>query len=181
MVGLSKEEKEQIKSLPKKDLENIIIKLATKKENYHYLLVNYLDKESGEQELFQEAKADIDKLCTKRYKGFSEQLQIANLIATCVKRISEFSKVSNKKNLEADLILYALEIPFSYHSGMFGTCFTQFDYKTGLLLKRLITIVTKKLHEDYVEDYRVIINEYLNRLHSTSDHLDSIYDLPKSF
>ena len=137
MPKIGKDTKEQIRLLSKKDLEDIVIKLAANKENYDYLFVNYLEKESGEQELFEEAKAEIDLLSTKRYKGFSEQLQLANLWSACVKRINEFSKVSKKKNLEADLILYVLEIPFSYSINMFGTCFTNYDYKTGMLLKRI--------------------------------------------
>ncbi|NOZ47432.1 MAG: hypothetical protein GXO79_11715 [Chlorobi bacterium] len=180
MPRLSIEEKSQIKMLSKKELESIVIKLMTEKENYNYVLVNYLNKEKGEQDLFEKAKIDIDSLRAKRYKGFSEQLQLANLISACVKRINEFTKISKKKNLEADLILYVLDIPFSLPNNFFGTCFTQFDYKTGLLLKRLITLVTKKLHEDYRIEYIDIINNYLKRLHDTSDHLDFIYEMPKS-
>lgn len=180
MPKISKEIKEQIRVLSKKELEDIVIKLASNKENYDFLLVNYLDKESGEQDLFEEAKADIDLLSRKRYKGFSEQLQLANMLGACVKRINEFSKVSKKKNLEADLILHVLAIPFSYPTNMLGTCFTAYDYKTGMLLKRLITLVTKKLHEDYRIEYEDTINDYLNILHQTSNHIDTIYDLPKS-
>jgi len=102
------------------------------------------------------------------------------MLGACVKRINEFSKVSKKKNLEADLILHVLAIPFSYPTNMLGTCFTAYDYKTGMLLKRLITLVTKKLHEDYRIEYEDTINDYLNILHQTSNHIDTIYDLPKS-
>jgi len=59
MPKISKEIKEQIRVLSKKELEDIVIKLASNKENYDFLLVNYLDKESGEQDLFEEAKADM--------------------------------------------------------------------------------------------------------------------------
>lgn len=180
MPKISKEIKEQIKLFSRKSLEDIVIKLASNKGNYDYLLVNYLDKESGEKELYQEALADIDFYTTKNYKGFSEQLRLANFLSACIKRINEFTKISKNKKLEADLILYVLEIPFSYSTKMLGTCFTQYDYKVGLLVKRLMTIVTKKLHEDYKLDYADKINEYLSILHSTSTHIDFIYAFPKS-
>jgi hypothetical protein len=177
---ISSEIKERIKALSKKELSDIVIKLAAKKENFDFLLVTYLDRESGEKDLFEQAKNDIDLLCTKRYKGFSEQLRLANMLGACVKRINEFSKVSKKKNLEADLIVYVLDIPFSYPVSMLGTCFTAYDYKVGLLLKRLLTLVTKKLHEDYRIEYEVTINDRLNILHQHSNHVDTIYALPKS-
>jgi len=84
---------------------DIVLKLAAKKENYDFLMVNYLDKKEGEMDLFKEAKEDIDCLCDKRYKDYAEEMKLANLMSTCVKRINEFTKVSKNKKLEADLIL----------------------------------------------------------------------------
>lgn len=179
MAKYSAEIKEQVNALSKNELVDIVLKLAAKKENYDFLLVNYFDKLSGEKDLFEEAKADIDRLCRKGYKGFSEQLQMANMLSACVKRINDFTKISKNKKLEADLILYVLEIPFTYSANMLGTCFTQYDYKVGLLVKRLISLVTKKLHFDYKIDYQDKINQFLVILHCKSDHIDSIYNLPK--
>lgn len=181
MPRLSTDTKEQIKSLPVKDLQQIVLKLAAKEKSvYDYILVNYLDKEAGEQELFEEAKADLDRLFRKGYKGFSEQLQLANMLSACIKRINEFTKVSNNKVLEADLLMYVLEVPFSFSTNLFNTCFTKYDYKVGQIVKRLVTLVTKKLHEDYQADYRDKINEYLKILHRTSNHIDTAYNLPQS-
>jgi len=172
--------KQKIKTLSREDLEKLLIKAATKHKEFHdYLLVNYIDKESGEKDLYQKAIADLDQLFRKGYKGFSEQLRLANMLSACIKRINEFAKVCKNKNLEADLIVYVLDVPFSYSTNMFGTCFTAYDYKVGLLLKRLITLVTKRLHKDYLVDYKVTINDYLTILHRTSGHIDFIYALPK--
>jgi len=54
---------------------DIVLKLAGKRYNYEYLLVNFLDK-MGEQTLFEEAKEDIDKLCQKEFKGRTIQHQL---------------------------------------------------------------------------------------------------------
>lgn len=180
MPKLSAADKEQIRSLSKKDLEDIVIRLAASRDNYDYLEVNYLNREEGTRDLFERTKVEIDLLCTKRFRGYSEQLQVANLLSACTKKVNEFAKAANDKNLEADLILHVLEIPFSYGDKMFGTCFTQFDHRTTMLLKRLITLVTKKMHEDYRMDYLPRINEYLARLRRTSKHFDFVYDLPES-
>ena len=76
--------------------------------------------------------------------------------------------------------MFILEIPFSMNADMFGTCFTQFDSKVAMIVKRLINVVTKKLHEDYKIEYEETINEYLQILHRTSRHIDTVYNLPKA-
>lgn len=140
-------------------MEKLVLKAAAKDKSFHdYLLVNYFDKEFGEQDLFEQAKGDIDLLFTKRYKGFSEELQLANLLAACTKRIVEFSKICKNKTFEADLIVYVLKIPFSMNKDIFETCFTAFNYKTVVLLNRLIAIVQTKIHSDFIMEYRPLIN-----------------------
>ncbi len=145
----------------------------------NFIQVNYLDKESGETELFEKTKADLSVLFTKRNKGFSEELQLANMLQKCVKRLNEFTAISKNKELEADLLLYLLEEVFAYSANLFGTCFTTFDTRVGIILRRLINAVNK-LHPDYLVGYQDKINKYLAILHRTSNHIDTIYALPKT-
>ena len=170
--------KEQVNELPKKELVDIVLKLATKRYNYEYLLVNFLDKEGGEQTLFEEAKEDIDALCLKEYKGSTELKQVVKKLNACVKRINEFTIETRSKKLEADLILYVLELQFKNPDRLFGARVSGYDYKVGLLLKRLITLVTKKLHPDYLIDYQDKLNRFLTFLHHTSDRINTIKELP---
>ncbi len=180
MTKIDAEFKKHIKSLSKKELEEIVIRVAARhKEVHDFLLENYVDTQFGERDLFEEAANNIQLLFTKKYKGFSVELQLASMIEACVKRINQFQKICKNKNFEADLILMVLDEIFSYSHKLFGTCFTRYDYKTGLLLKRLVTLVTSKLHPDFKIEYLNKINQYLNVLHNTSDHLDSIYALPR--
>ena len=170
--------KEQVAELSKKELVEIVLKLAAKRYNYEFLLVNFLDKDGGEQTLFDEAKEDIDKLCQKEFKGRTIQHQIAKRLNACTKRITEFTIETNNKKLEADLVLYVLELQFAYPPKVFGARFSGYDYKVGLLLKKLISLVTKKLHPDYLIDYQDKTNEFLAKLHKTSNRINTIYDLP---
>ena len=181
MPRLSVESKEQIRNLSHEDLCKIVIKIAAKEKSvYDFLIVNYLNKSTGAEELFEHTKVDLNSLFSKSYKGFSEQLQLANMMAACIRRINDFTKVCNNKIMEADLLMYVIEVPFSLTTNFFGTCFTQYDTKTALILKRLITVVTKHLHQDYRIEYQDKINEYLTILHRTSNHIDTVYNLPKS-
>lgn len=173
--------KKEISSLTKADLEKLVIKAATiNKQFYDYLTINYTNKENGENDLFEEAKRDLEFLFRKSYKGFSEELQLANMLAACNKRMNEFGKVCKDKSLEIELILFVLEIPFSISPNHFSTCFTRYDYQVYLLVKKSITLLTNKLHEDYRVEYTPKINEYLAFLHKTSNHLDYIYLLPET-
>jgi hypothetical protein len=97
----------------------------------------------------------------------------------CTKRINEFTVETKSKKLEADLILHVLELQFSHSARIFGARFSGYDYKVGLLLKKLIGIVTKKLHPDYLIDYQDKINEFLSKLHHSSNRINTIRELPE--
>ena len=181
MPGLTKEETEQVRSLDSKSLHDIVMKLMSKdKFAYDFVITNYLDKQQGENDLFEQVKEDLDILTMRSYRGFSEQLQMANMLGACIKRINEFTKVSKNKVMEADLLVHVLKGPFGMPTDMFGTCFTQYDTKVAMLVKRLVTLVTKKLHEDYLMDYRDEINRYLDILHQHASHIDTVYKMPKA-
>ena len=155
----------------------MLLKLAAKRYNYEFLLVNFLDTEGGEKTLFDEAKEDIIVLHDKEYKGRTLQHQLTKRLIACNKRIAEFTVESKSKKLEADLILLVLSKQFENLSA-FGAKYSGYDYKVGLMLKKLINIVTKKLHPDYLVDYQDIINAYLLQIHNTSDRIKTIEALP---
>lgn len=170
--------KEQLAQLPKKDLEQMLLKLAAKRFNYEFLLVNFLDPEGGEKTLFDEAKEDIILLHDKEYKGRTIQHRLTKRLMACNKRIAAFTMETKSKKLEADLIEFVLSLQFEHSAGAFGAKYSGYDYKVGLMLKKLINIVTKKLHPDYLVDYQDKINEYLKQIHQTSDRIKTIQELP---
>ena len=180
MPRLSKETKKEIERLSHKELLQIVLKAASmEKSVYDYISVNFLNKEEGEKALFEATKRKIFTLFYKNYKGRAPQLQTKNMLSESIKAVNEFTKVSKNKNYEADLLVFILDEVFSYPEDFFGTCFTGFDAKAGQIVKRLITLVTKKLHRDYFIEYRDKINHYLNILHRQSNHVNSVYDLPE--
>ncbi len=173
---------EKIRSISKKELENLVLKAARKSKEFDaYLRINYLDKKQTEMAIFETAQKDINQLMRKNYKGFSHELQLANMLSACNKRVNEFSKLCKNKKAEVDLLMLVLEIPFQYApAGSIGTCFTVYDYKISLILKKIITIIKTKLHSDYKTEYSDKINLYLLTMHNCSNHNDFIYSLPKS-
>ena len=170
--------KEAVAELSKKELVEIVLKLASKRHNYEFILINYLDKEGGEQTLYEEAMAEMENLCLKEYKGKSPQHRAVKKLTACSKRVSQFILDTKDKKLEADIILLLLEKQFIHNNDIFGARYSGYDYKVGLLLKRFINLVTKKMHPDYLMDYQERINDYLTRLHKTSNHINTIFNLP---
>ncbi len=181
MPKINTETKDAIKKLGRDELEKLVIKAASKDSSfYDYLLVNYVDKEFGEQDLYEKAKEDLDFLFKKSYKGFAEELQLANMLASCHKRINEFSKICKNKELELNLIMQILALPFSLSSNLFCTCFTNYNYRVSLLLKKAISLLQNKLHQYYAIEYSKTINDYLQTIHRTSSYLDCVSSLPLS-
>lgn len=171
--------KEQLAQFSKQELANMLLKLANKRFNYEFLLVNFLDKENGEKILFDEAIVDIDLLCQKEYRAATELKKQVKKLSECVKRINEFTVETKSKKLETDLVLYVLKLQFAHYPKMFGKKTSSYDYKVGLLLKRFIKLITKELHEDYFADYQDTVNDFLEKLHKTSDRINTIKLLPK--
>jgi hypothetical protein len=180
MPKIEPEIKEAIVALSRKDLEKLVLKAVSMNKQFHdYLLINYVNTLIGEKELFEEAREDIEYIIIKGCKGYSEELRLANILAACNKRISEFSKVCKDKSLEMDLILHVLKIPFTNYPNSFQTCFTRFNQQVYLLVKKAITLLNTKIHEDYRPEYTPVLNQYLHFLHTHSNHLDYIYNLPQ--
>jgi hypothetical protein len=180
MSKITTDIKQQIKGLSKTKLEEIVLKMAAKDNSFFgFIQVNYLDKESGEKELFEKTMSDLSILFAKRYKGFSEELRLANMLNACIKRLNEFTKISKNKVMEADLLIFILDEIFAYSNSLFGTCFTKYDTRVGMILRRLINVVNK-MHPDYLIGYQDKVNRYLSILHRTSNHINTIYNLPQT-
>ncbi len=168
-----------LKGLEKKELEKLVVLAAKKNKEFHdHILINYTDRKDAEQDLFDEALKDINFLRMKSYKGFSKELQYANLLAACHKRINQFEKTSKNKPLTMDLILHVLEPPFSFSAATFHTCFTNYNYRVALLVKKAVTLY-KKLHNDVQSDYTDTLSKYLTILKRESRHLDFVYNMPE--
>jgi len=173
--------KAEIKKLSKAELEKLVLKAAVKDKSFlDYLLVNYLDKKEGEKVLFYKAKDDIDILIRKRYNSYAEEEKLGHMLAACYKRTNEFGKICKQKKLELDLIMYVLDIPFSHTPKLFGTCFSNFDYRVVLLLKKAIALWKDKIHEDDRIEYEEKLNTYLQTLHRHSNNNDFVFILPET-
>lgn len=74
--------------------------------------------------------------------------------------------------------MFLLKKAFYNSDVSFGTCFTNYDYRVSLLLKKAINILTKKMHEDYRVDYAEELNHYLMNLKARANYFDFVSALP---
>jgi len=181
MPRLSKEFKQAIQEIPEKDLQELIVKAASKnQEIYDWINIHYVDKQEAKKQLFKETK---DKALAEVY-GYRDQRiiqkSLAKAIGNAVKHINYYAKITNDLVGEAELLNSILTFVFERFTDDLGTCWTVFDSKLAVTTNRLYNLVTKKLHKDYLIEYRDNLNEYLGILHSRSNHLDYIYNMPKS-
>jgi hypothetical protein len=179
MPKVTTETKNQIKQLSTKDLQEIVVKIAGKSQFfYDFIAVKYLDKENGERDFFEKTKKEITDFFYGRFKGYSRQQRMICMLKECNKKVNEFCKISSNKELEAELLIYILDEVFIDNEQNFGTYYISFDKKVAALLKRLINVVTQKMHEDLQFEYKPKINQYLDQLHRTSNFLSVVYELP---
>ncbi len=179
MPVLSKEFKLGVQKMPTKDLQKMVIKLARgNKEVYDILNIAYLGNEEAHQDFFKDTKAKVQfNLYNLSIRGPIEK-SIASSMGKAVKEINYYVKITGNKTNEADLLNFLLKEVFTEFADHLGTCWTIFDSKLGLTTKRLLNLISKKLHEDYMLDYKDDINGYLRILHRRSNHIDLIYGLP---
>lgn len=170
--------KNQLQEFSKNELIDIVMKLSARKEIFDYVRVHFTEKSFGEQSLFDDTLEEIDELLHKAYKGKTPQHQACNKIKALTKRIKEFTDISKNKKLEADLLQHILTHFFDYNIRFWARDHASFDYKVALLLKRFLKIITQQLHPDYLVDYIDIANMFLKKIHYSSNHLQTVYDLP---
>ena len=181
MAKLTPELKNKISQLSKQELEKLVTKAAgSSKSFYDYLILNYIDKDSGEDELFEEKMNEIESIIDSLYLGRIPEEDYAQMFADCNKEIASFAKVCKRKNLELDLIMFVLKKAFSISHKHYETCFTKINYQVYLLTKKAINLLNTKLHEDYRIQYVPTLNEYLHFLHTYSNHLNYVFYLPQS-
>jgi hypothetical protein len=179
-MAVTKEIKEKIASLSKEELVKIVLKSVSKDKLFmDYIQLTYFKNDINENDIFEEYKQKINKLIYKRYKGYAGEEKAAHFMTACNKELANFEKLSKNYELIVALILLVLEKASSDFDAGFGTCFTAFDYKFTLLLKKVIRIINTKMHEDMKIEYSQEINNYLKEIKENSAYLDYVYELPK--
>lgn len=181
MPRLSKEFKQAISEIPVEELQKLVIQFASKNpEIYDFINLQYVNGTDAEDELFEEIIEKIsDEILFLGERGIVQK-NLAKAITKSVGFINHFVKVTKNEIREAELLLNLLDDVYENYTDELSTCWTIFDSKLAITTNRLYNLVTKKLHKDYLVEYREPLNRFLNILHSRSNHLDYVFHMPKS-
>ena len=181
MPRLSKEFKQAIQEIPLEELQKLVMQFASKNpEIYDFINLQYVNGNIAENDLFEETVEKITKEILFPGKRGVVQKNLAKAIAKSVEYINHFIKVTKNGKREAELLLKLLDVVFENYTDELGTCWTVFDSKLAITTNRLYNLVTKKLHEDYRIEFAEPMNRFLEILQAKSNHLDYVYDMPKS-
>ena len=181
MPRLSKEFKHAIQEIPVVELQKLVVTAASKsQEIYDLVNIQYVNGKEAETDLFRETKEkSLGEIYLFNERGIVQK-NLASAIGKAVKYINYYEKVTGNSNGEAELLLCVLNEVFENYSAKLGTCWTVLDSKLAITTNRLYNLVTKKLHEDYQIEFAEPMNRFLEILHTKSNHLDYVYDMPKS-
>src|SRR3990172_13178449 len=176
MPRLSKEFKEAIEEISVPDIRKLVRELAAKNQEIHELInLKYVTGKTVEQDLFEETKQKVlGEIIFMNYRR-NVQKPLAKAISRAVKHINCFVKITKNKVLEAELLLALLNEVYDNYSDKLGTCWRVFDSKLAVTTYRFQNLVTTKLHEDYLIEYKEPLNRFLRILQTKSRHLDYIY------
>lgn len=170
-----------LQSLSAKQKEKLLESMLKKdKLLMEQLYFKHLSSEEDLEERYAEFESQLKSALFSRYRAHVDELEIAKAIGEAKKVINQFTKIDKRPEKEADLLMIILKNIFDNvdNPARLGTCWTKYDLAVTQTLKRLITIVRTKLHEDYLLDYKPKIDRYLKRLHHSSSFNDFVYDLP---
>ncbi|MBM3437044.1 MAG: hypothetical protein FJY07_12605 [Bacteroidetes bacterium] len=180
MPALTNEFIEGVRSIPHSGLQKLVLKLAKgNQEIIDIVNIEYLQKKEAINDLYETTLAKVeDHIALLSFRG-PVQKSIASAMSKAIKDINYFAKLTSDHYKEAFLLDTLLSLVFNDFSKELGTCWTVMDSKLGITTQRLLNIVTKKLHEDLVLDFKDHLNRYLEILHRNSNHINVVYSLPQ--
>lgn len=179
MPQLSKDFKQAIEKIPVQDLKKLVIEMAAKNQEFHDLVnIRYISGKDAEQELYEETREKVlAEIWYITDRGIVQK-NLSKAISKAVNHINQYVKISKNKVGEADLLLGLLNEIFQNHSNELGTCWTVFDSKLAVTTNRFYNLITGKLHEDHLIEYKEPMDGFLKILHERSNHLDYVYHMP---
>lgn len=180
MPALSSEFIDEIRNIPHGELQKLVLKLAKgNQEIMDIINIEYLQNKEAIEDLFETTQANVEDHITFMSLRGPVQKSIASAMVKAIRDINYFVKLTGDHYKEALLLDTLLNMVFKDFSKELGTCWTVMDSRLGITTRRLMTIVTKKLHEDQALDFRDNLNRYLEILHRNSSHINVVFSLPE--
>ncbi len=170
-----------LESLTAKQQKKLLYQLLKKdKILVEQLYFKHLATSEKLDERFANFEEKVKETLFVPYRAKSDELAVAKAIGAAKKVINDFTKVDKRPEKEVGLLTVILDAVFEDNGNpaRLGTCWRKYDLTVAQTLKRLISILRNKLHEDYLLDFKPTVDKYLIRIKSASGSNDFVYDLP---
>lgn len=170
-----------LRSLSEKQKDKMLRDLLKKNEDLvERLYFKHLSLPEELDSRYEEYERKVKSALFGSYRAMTDELMLAKAIGEAKKSINEFKKIDKRVIKEVELLMIILTTVFEDRTNpaQFGTCWTKYDFAVTQTLKRVISLLQKKLHEDYLLDYKEILEKYIRRLKASSRFNDFVYVLP---
>lgn len=175
----------EIKSLPEKEKDKLLLRLIAKDkvltEHLHFkLLENEQDLVLRQEQLLQNIEKEIaDLMASRKLNSKESLLKLRRLNGS----INHHFKVTRDLNSEMELRIHLLNhIPISFDEGVFSSLY-KFNEKLAVyFVKTTVSVLHKysKMHEDLQFDLKAPLNTLLNKIYSNKTaEIAKTLDLPK--
>ena len=130
----------------------------------------------------QEETADrIHELFNVAITGRLLNRSLVKALRASVQEAARARRITKNKQLEIDLLVYALRQCIDKFSGQFDSVYDGFYNATARLAARVPALVFKTLHEDLWVEYKEELDEILRELHGRKKSYNLRFDLPHRF
>lgn len=170
LLSAHKELKLEIKSLPEKEKDKLLLRLIAKDkvltEHLHFkLLEDEQDLINRQQQLMQLIDAGIAELQASRSPNSKDTLLRMRKLNG---NINHHFKVTRDLNTEMELRIHLLNhIPMAFNESIFSSLY-KFNEKLNIyFVKTTVSLLNKydKMHEDLQFDLKGSLNELLNKIY----------------
>lgn len=165
-----KDLKTEIKSLPEKEKDKLLLRLIAKDkvltEHLHFILLeSEADLAERTERLATAINSGLSELTSKKYNSRDTLLTMRKLVGS----INHHFKVTKHTISDLELRIQLLQgVPVSFNEGLFSPVY-KFNEKLYIyFVKATLSVLTKfgKLHEDMQFDLKESINTILTKIHT---------------
>ena len=168
-----------LESLSDKQKDKLIIQLLKKdKLLMEKLYFKHMASPQEYDQLYEDFKTQIAQKFNTSYRAHSQELANAKAINEAKRVIDHFTKIDKDPIKEAEMLLMILNVVLNQSDANLGTCWTKYDLTVTQTIRRLITVICNKIHEDHLLDFKPKVDKYLKLLKSHSNFNDFVWDLP---
>ncbi|MBD2766636.1 hypothetical protein IC235_01860 [Hymenobacter sp. BT664] len=173
--------KKALKRLPESDKEALLLRAVRRDAELYETFRYELLADVTLNQIQEETVDRIHELFNVAVSGRLLNRSLVKALRASVQEAARARRITKSKQLEIDLLVYALRQCIDHYSGQFDSVYDGFFNATARLAARLPALILKNLHEDLWVEYQPEIDGILGELHGRSKSHQLRFELPRRF